>query len=79
MSDITYADKKNLNGESRINAWISTKNYKFIDDVMEKESLISMKLTKGAILDLALTNLAISLDCGESLENIAINHLERGD
>ena len=63
----------------RINAFISKKNYGFIDDIMAKGELISMKLSKGAILDLALTNLAMSLQSGESLETIAINHLERGD
>ena len=46
---------------------------------MSKGELISMRLSKGAILDLALTNLFVSLDCGESLETIAINHLERGE
>ena len=61
----------------RINAHISKVNYKFIDDLMAKGELISMRLSKGAILDLALTNLAISLDSGESLDLIAINHIER--
>lgn len=65
--------------KSRINAFISNRNYKFIDELMSKGELISMKLSKGAILDLALTNLFISLKNGESLEDIAINHLERGD
>lgn len=71
-----------LNGKahkSRINAYISNRNYEFINDLMSKGELISMKLSKGAILDLALTNLFMSLDCGESLETIAINHLERGE
>jgi len=63
----------------RINAYISKMNYKMIDELMTKGELISMKLSKGAILDLALTNLFMSLDSGESLETIAINHLERGD
>ena len=35
-----------------------------------------MKLSKGAILDLALSNFFRALDCGESLEVIAINHFE---
>ena len=35
-----------------------------------------MRLSKGAILDLALTNLFKSLSVGESLESIAIQHLE---
>ena len=65
--------------KSRINAYISNRNYEFINDLMSKGELISMKLSKGAILDLALTNLFMSLDCGESLETIAINHLERGE
>jgi len=61
----------------RINAHISKVNYKFIDDLMENGELISMRLSKGAILDLALSNLFVSLDSGESLEMIAINHIER--
>lgn len=61
----------------RINAHISKVNYRFIDDVMAKGELIGMKLSKGAILDLALTNLWMSLDSGESLDVIAINHIER--
>ncbi len=67
------------NNKSRINAYISNRNYEFINDLMSKGELISMKLSKGAILDLALTNLFMSLDCGESLEAIAINHLEMGE
>ena len=46
---------------------------------MTKGELISMKLSKGAILDLALTNLFKTLDDGESLDEIAIYHLEMGD
>ena len=61
----------------RINAHISKVNYKFIDDVMAKGELIGMRLSKGAILDLALTNLFMSLDSGESMDVIAINHIER--
>lgn len=77
MQDIKYAEKKRNNGESRINAWISSKNYQYIDELMKNETLISMKLSKGAILDLAITSLFIALESGESLESIAINHLER--
>ena len=65
--------------KSRINAYISKRNYNFITDLMRKGELISMKLSKGAILDLALTNLFMSLDDGESLEAIAIYHLEMGE
>lgn len=61
----------------RINAHISKKNYIAIDELMKKEHLISMTLSKGAILDLALTNFFNSLDVGESLESLAIQHLER--
>ena len=43
---------------------------------MKKESLISMTLSKGAILDLALSVFFRSLDV-ESLESLAIQHLER--
>ena len=43
---------------------------------MKKESLISMTLSKGAILDLALSCFFNALDV-ESLENLAIQHLER--
>ena len=68
-------DKKE--SKCRINAHISKVNYRFIDDVMAKGELIGMRLSKGAILDLALTNLFMSLDSGESLDIIAINHIER--
>ena len=61
----------------RINAYISKKNYLAIDGLMKKDELISMKLSKGAILDLALTCFFKSLDVGESLESMAIHHLER--
>ena len=67
---------KNLH---RINAYISDKNYKNIDELMNDEELLCMKLSKGAILDLALTNLFNSLKTGETLENIAIQHLENVD
>ena len=60
----------------RINAYISKKNYKDIDELMRKEHLISMTLSKGAIIDLALSCLFNALE-SESLENIAIQHLER--
>ena len=72
-----YIEKMKEKGRTRINAFISNENYRFIDDLMEKEDLMTLSLSKGAILDLALTSLFISLDSGESLENIAINHLER--
>lgn len=75
VQDNSHMDKKE--SKCRINAFISKKNYVFIDDVKKKGELISMKLSKGAILDLALTNLQMCLQSGESLENIAINHLER--
>ena len=60
----------------RINAYISKKNYISIDELMKKEHLISMTLSKGAILDLALSCFFKALDV-ESLENLAIQHLER--
>ena len=61
----------------RINAKISKQNYANIDELMEKEQLISMKLSKGAILDIALSTLFTALAVGESLESLAIQHLER--
>jgi len=60
----------------RINAYISKKNYIAIDELMKEEHLISMTLSKGAILDLALSNFFKALDV-ESLESLAIQHLER--
>ena len=60
----------------RINAYISKKNYTAIDELMKNEHLISMTLSKGAILDLALSCFFNALQ-SESLENIAIQHLER--
>lgn len=60
----------------RINAKISKENYIAIDETMKKEHLISMKLSKGAILDIALSCMFNALQC-ESLEALAIQHLER--
>ena len=60
----------------RINAYISKKNYTAIDELMKNEHLISMTLSKGAILDLALSCFFNALNV-ESLENLAIQHLER--
>ena len=75
VQDDSIMDRKQ--SKCRINAHISKVNYKFIDELMIKGEVMGMKLSKGAILDLALTNLAISLDSGESLDIIAINHIER--
>lgn len=60
----------------RINAKISKQNYSDIDELMKKGELISMKLSKGAILDIALSCLFNSLS-HESLESLAIQHLSR--
>ena len=60
----------------RINAKISKTNYLAIDDLMKKEHLISMKLSKGAILDIALSCLFNALEY-ENLESLAIQHLSR--
>lgn len=62
--------------KNRINAYISKNNYDKVTDLMNDEELLCMKLSKGAILDLALTSLFNSLKTGETLENIAIQHLE---
>ena len=64
------------NENCRINAKISKINYLAIDDLMKKEHLISMKLSKGAILDIALSCLFNAVEY-ESLESLAIQHLER--
>lgn len=61
----------------RINAYISKKNYKDIDEFIDKEHLISMTLSKGAVLDVALSTFFNAIKCGESLENLTIQHLER--
>ena len=68
---------KEKTANCRINAKISKQNYVNIDELMEKEQLISMKLSKGAILDIALSTLFTALAVGESLESLAIQHLER--
>lgn len=60
----------------RINAKISKENYLAIDDLMKKGELISMKLSKGAVLDIALSCLFNALQ-HETLEGLAIQHLER--
>lgn len=70
---ILLRDKSN---KCRINAYISKKNYIAIDELMKNERLITMSLSKGAILDIALSNFFRALDV-ESLENLTIQHLER--
>ena len=67
---------KEQNPNCRINAKISKKNYNAIDELMKKEHLISMKLSKGAILDISLSCLFNALQ-HETLESLAIQHLER--
>ena len=64
--------------KNRINAYISKKNYDKIDELMNDGDLINMKLSKGAILDLALSNLFDTLQ-SKSLESIVIMHLEGVD
>ena len=64
--------------KKRINAFISKENYEGIGKLMNDTELISMRLSKGAILDLALSNLFKTLEY-ESLESIAIQYLEKGD
>jgi len=61
---------------TRINAKISKQNYASIDELMKKEQLISMTLSKGAILDIALSCLFNALE-HENLESLAIQHLSR--
>ena len=60
----------------RINAKISKHNYVAINELMKNGELISMKLSKGAILDIAVSCLLNALEC-ETLEALAIQHLER--
>ena len=67
---------KDTNANCRINAKISKQNYVTIDEMMKEEHLISMKLSKGAILDIALSCLFNALQ-HESLEALAIQHLAR--
>lgn len=67
---------KKKSNKCRINAYISKKNYTSIDELIENEHLISMTMSKGAILDLALSCFFNALNV-ESLENLAIQHLER--
>ena len=68
-----------VSNKHRINAFISIDNYNKVSELMNNEEIMNMKLSKGAILDLALTTFFKSLDSGETLENIAIQHLEKGD
>ena len=67
---------KDTRANCRINAKISKTNYLAIDDLMKKDELISMKLSKGAILDIALSCLFNALEY-ENLESLAIQHLSR--
>jgi len=64
------------NNKARINAYISPKNYNTIDEVMVNHKLGVTKLSKGFILDLALTKLFKDLENGESLENMAVQFLK---
>ena len=72
--NITKISKKD--DKCRINAFISKLNYKKINNLISAELIGARSLTKGEIIDLALTNLFNSLECGESIENILINHYE---
>ena len=67
---------KEKSNKCRINAYISKKNYIAIDELIENEHLISMTMSKGAILDLALSCFFNALNV-ESLESLAIQHLAR--
>lgn len=69
-------NNNNMKEKSRINAWISPKNYQAIDNIMENNKLGTMKLSKGLVLDIALANLVHSLAVGESIETLAIQFLE---
>ena len=60
----------------RIHSKISKHSYVAIDELMKKDELISMKMSKGAILDIALSCLFNALEC-KSLESLAIQHLAR--
>lgn len=77
FADINGEIMTQENANCRINAKISKTNYSNIDELMKTEQLISMKLSKGAILDIALSTLFTALAVGESLESLAIQHLER--
>ena len=61
---------------TRINAKISKQNYSNINKLMKTEQLMSMTLSKGAILDIALSCLFNALE-HKNLESLAIQHLER--
>lgn len=61
---------------TRINAKISKQNYSNINKLMKTEQLMSMTLSKGAILDIALSCLFNALEY-ENLESLAIQHLSR--
>lgn len=64
------------NNKARINAYISPKNYNTIDEVMVNHKLGVTTLSKGLILDLALTKFFKDLENGESLENMAVQFLK---
>ena len=60
----------------RINAKISRRNYVAIDDLMKKEHLSSMKMSKGLVLDIALSCLFNALE-HENLDALVIQHFSR--
>ena len=73
-SESPVMEKKN--GRCRINAYVSKVNYAFIDDFMANHKIANMRMTKGVILDIALSTLFNALQ-HESLESLAIQHLAR--
>ena len=70
---------KKTNEKSRINAFISPRNYEAIDEIMRNNRLGTMKLSKGLILDIAIANLVHALEVGESIESLSIQFLEGSD
>ena len=67
---------KDTKANCRINAKISKQNDSNINKLMKTEQLMSMTLSKGAILDIALSCLFNALEY-ENLESLAIQHLSR--
>ena len=60
----------------RINAKISKLNYVAIDELMKTEHLSSMKMSKGLVLDIALSCLFNSLE-HENLDALIVQHFSR--
>ena len=65
-------EKENL---KRCSAFITTKNYGRINKVMEEKTLLNMKMSKGIIIDMALSHFFKHIET-DDINQYAIEHLQ---